>query len=133
MKEKLVDKEKLTPSLICRIHEFLCRGCYDESRWAKGERPGEFKKNYYGVGLPVGVPPENVEEEISYICKEIEGAKLRSTLDVLKPAVRFHCNFERIHAFADGNVRVRRSLLKYMNILSGVYDTNTNQVFFDHL
>lgn len=142
LKEKLVDKEKLTPDLICSIHELLCRGCYDESRWAKGERPGEYKKNYYGVGLSVGVPPEDVEEEIGFICDELSGAKLRSSEDVLEAAAWFHCSFERIHAFADGNGRVGRSLLNYILMTNNfppavIFDEDKETYFmalevFDH-
>lgn len=70
LKEKLIAKEPLSGGVIKQMHEKLTHGCYDETRWAKGERPGEYKKNYYGVGLSVGVPPEDVQEEVDYICKE---------------------------------------------------------------
>ena len=63
LKEKIVAKEKLTPELIKEIHGNLCHGCYDETRWQKGERPGEYKRNYYGVGLNVGLPPVIIFDE----------------------------------------------------------------------
>ena len=78
LKEKVINKEPLTGELICQIHEKLTHGCYDEVRISKGERPGEYKKNYYRVGLSVGVPPEDVEEEIDFICKELSEAKIES-------------------------------------------------------
>ena len=62
------------------MHMLLNQGCYDESRWQKGERPGQYKKKYYGVGESAGVLPE----------------------DILITAAYFHCNFESIHPFADG-------------------------------
>ncbi len=111
LKERIVAKEPLSSDMIKAIHEKLTHGCYDEVRWAKGERPGEYKKNYYGVGLTVGVPPEDVAEEIEFICKELAEAELETVEDVIKAAVWFHCSFERIHAFADGNGRVGRTLL----------------------
>lgn len=127
LKERILGKEPLTGKFICKIHELLCHGCYDESRWAKGERPGEYKKNYYGVGLSVGVPPEDVENEIEFICQELLNAELRCAEDVLKAAVWFHCSFERIHAFADGNGRVGRSLLNYILMTNNLPPT----VIFD--
>jgi Fic family protein len=142
LKEKILSREPPTAELICKIHELLCRGCYDESRWAKGERPGEFKKNYYGVGLSVGVPPEDVAEEVEYICSELADAELKSTEDILKASVWFHCSFERIHAFADGNGRVGRSLLNYILISNNlppavIFDEDKEAYFmalevFDH-
>lgn len=35
LKSKIVKQEKVTPDLICQIHERLCHGCYDETRWTK--------------------------------------------------------------------------------------------------
>ncbi len=139
LKDKIVEKAPLTGELIREIHEKLCHGCYDETRWAKGERPGEYKKNYYGVGLSVGVPPEDVESEIEYICRELsefetgrdekgaggdnETTGLKDTESVLKVASWFHLSFERIHAFADGNGRVGRTLLNYILMVNGLPPT----------
>ncbi|MBP5298268.1 MAG: Fic family protein [Lachnospiraceae bacterium] len=139
LKDKIVEKALLTGELIREIHEKLCHGCYDETRWAKGERPGEYKKNYYGVGLSVGVPPEDVESEIEYICRELsefetgrdekgaggdnETTGLKDTESVLKVASWFHLSFERIHAFADGNGRVGRTLLNYILMVNGLPPT----------
>ena len=130
LKDKIIDKAPVTGELIREIHEKLCHGCYDEVRWGKGERPGEYKKNYYGVGLSVGVPPEDVESEIEFICKELteveeehfaaandetsEDTGFKDAEAILKIASWFHLNFERIHAFADGNGRVGRTLLNYI-------------------
>ncbi len=142
LKEKLIAKEPLSGALIKQIHEKLTHGCYDETRWAKGERPGEYKKNYYGVGLSVGVPPEDVQEEVDYICKELSEANLDSVESVLKAAIWFHCSFERIHAFADGNGRVGRTILNYILMMNDlppiiIFDEDKETYFmalevFDH-
>ncbi len=71
LKNKIVSRDALTEELILEIQDKLCHGCYDESRWQKGERPGTYKKNYYGVGMSVGVLPEDVPEEVQFICKEL--------------------------------------------------------------
>ena len=66
------------------------------------------------MGLSVGVLPEEVPEEVNYICDELNDQKLTDSDKVLKAAAWFHCSFERIHAFADGNGRVGRTLLNYI-------------------
>ncbi len=110
LKGKILKKEPITPTLIKEIHAILMNGCYDETRYKKGERPGEYKKHDYVVGEDIGVPVEDVAEEIEFLCKEIiENDKA----DVLTVAAYFHLNFEGIHAFADGNGRVGRNLLNY--------------------
>lgn len=132
LKSKIVKPEKVTPDLVCQIHERLCHGCYDEARWAKGERPGQFKKGFYGVGLDAGLPPEDVEEEVEFICREIEEAEsfdgtVASAQRLLTTAAYFHLNFENIHPFADGNGRVGRTLLNYFLMTHGLPPT----VIFD--
>ncbi len=142
LKERIIAKDQLSPDMIKAIHEKLTHGCYDEARWAKGERPGEYKKNFYGLGLTVGVPLEDVAEEIEFICKELAEAELVTVEDVIKAAVWFHCSFERIHAFADGNGRVGRTLLNYILMVndlppSVIFDEDQETYFmalevFDH-
>ncbi|WP_026510590.1 Fic family protein [Butyrivibrio sp. LC3010] len=120
LKNKIIDRDALTEELILEIQEKLCHGCYDESRWQKGERPGTYKKNYYGVGMSVGVLPEDVPEEVQFICKELSEAGLDNSEKILKAAAWFHCSFERIHAFADGNGRVGRTLLNYILMVNNL-------------
>ena len=142
LKEKIVEKATLNPELIKEIHERLCHGCYDEARWLKGERPGNYKVGFYGVGLNVGLPPEDVAEEVEYICDELKGASLSNDDAILKAAAWFHCSFERIHAFADGNGRVGRTLLNYILMCNNlppviIFDEDKETYFmalevFDH-
>lgn len=110
LKNKIVSRQDITPDFIKRVHKILMDGCYDESRYQKGERPGEFKKHEYVTGDGIGLPPEEVEEEISFICNQISDYKGK---DILTTASYFHLNFESIHPFADGNGRVGRTLMNY--------------------
>jgi len=110
LRDKIVEKEKITPELIKRIHKLLMDGCYDESRYQKGERPGAFKKYEYITGDGIGLPPDEIEEEILFICNAVSDFKGK---DILTAASYFHLNFESIHPFADGNGRVGRTLMNY--------------------
>jgi len=112
LKSKLVAKEPITIALIKEIHATLTGGAYDERRYVEqGERPGEFKKRDYVVGLAeVGSLPEDVEDDLTELLAELDGYKGKNTLSV---AAYFHARFEYIHPFADGNGRVGRTLLNY--------------------
>lgn len=86
--------------------------------------------------------PEDVEEEIDYICDELAEAGLDSIDAALKAAAWFHCNFERIHAFTDGNGRVGRTILNYILMFNDlppavIFDEDKETYFmalevFDH-
>ena len=54
--------------------------------------------------------PEDVETELDELLMEINGF---SGDNILKAASYFHCKFENIHPFSDGNGRVGRLALNY--------------------
>ena len=108
--DKILNREPITKELILQTHEKLMKGCYDETRYLKGERPESFKKHEYVIGDDVGELPENVENEIDFLCNEL---KENEGKDPLKIATYLHLNFEQIHPFADGNGRLGRTLLNY--------------------
>ena len=101
----------LDKHLLLTFHEQLTKNTYDAARWAVGERPGTFKRNDYVVGRDeVGALPEDVETELDELLTEINGF---SGDNILKAASYFHCKFENIHPFSDGNGRVGRLALNY--------------------
>ena len=114
--DKIVKNEEITPQLILELHQQLMKGCYDETRYKKGERPGEWKKHDYVTGDGVGTAPEDVEHEILELLEEIRAAEGG---DVLTIAAYLHLRFEAIHPFADGNGRVGRTLLNYYLMIHG--------------
>lgn len=110
------NKEPLSLELIKKVHYELTKGTYDEGRFAKGERPGEFKKRDYVVGyLDAGPTAEQVENDLKELVDEINGY---SGDEFLKVAAYFHAAFENIHPFADGNGRVGRTLMNYYLIIN---------------
>lgn len=113
LKSRIVDKDPLTPELIRKIHEILMHGCYDQARFAKGERPGNYKVHDFVTGDNVGSSPENVAHEIADLCDEVSG----SDGDPLTTAAYLHLMFESIHPFADGNGRVGRTIMNYYLML----------------
>lgn len=113
LKDKIIERAAITPELIKAIHRELTQGTYSESRYLKGERPGEYKKHDYVIGKnDQGALPEEVADEIKELCDELEEIFV-SGENVLKAAAYLHCKFENTHPFADGNGRVGRTLLNY--------------------
>ncbi|AGK95975.1 Fic family protein [Clostridium pasteurianum] len=115
---KLSEKNssKLSIDLIKNFHYVLMKDCFTENLLKKGEKPGEFKKGDYIVGLhDVGVSPLEVEENLKSLIEEINDIQINEN-NALKVVSYFHCWFETIHPFADGNGRVGRMLLNYLLI-----------------
>lgn len=116
--DKLVSREAISIGLIKEVHKILTEGTYDEIRYQKGERPGEFKKGDYIVGInEIGSDSEDVEKDILDLLEEINNNKTNNHLLV---ATYFHLRFESIHPFADGNGRVGRTLLNYYLMINNI-------------
>lgn len=111
--ERIIEKENITQDFIKKVHLLLMNGAYDERRWSKGERPGEYKKHDYVTGpTEQGALPEEVAVEMQELCEELEGIPDRGD-NIIKTAAYLHCKFENIHPFADGNGRTGRTLMNY--------------------
>ncbi len=107
---------KLSTELIKHFHFVLMKDCFTEELLAKGEKEGEFKTGDYIVGLhDVGVTPLEVGENLISLINEINAVKIDDN-NALRVVSYFHCWFESIHPFADGNGRVGRMLLNYLLI-----------------
>ena len=108
-------KDKIDESLVKRFHFALAEGTYDERRYLKGERPGEYKIGEYVTGkYEIGALAEDVEDEMNELLQDIDGVEDEKALVA---ASFFHAKFENIHAFADGNGRVGRILMNYFLIM----------------
>lgn len=120
--EKIIKKEKISENLIKKVHELLTIGTYDERRYIlNGERPGEYKKHDYVTGREeVGVSASEVEKEIENLVNEVNSINTNDAEDIIKIATYFHNKFENIHAFADGNGRVGRTLTNYILMINNM-------------
>lgn len=102
--------------LVLSAHRVLTRGTYDDDRWAKGERPGAFKRGDYRVADDVGAAPDEVPELVGALVAEVRDA-LRSENggnNALTIAAYLHAQLVDIHPFADGNGRTARLLMNYV-------------------
>lgn len=104
-------KLPLNETLVKNFHYILTTGTYDERRFLRGERPGEYKKGDYVTGLhEVGALPEDVAEEMGELLEDMKDIQEEKAL---RAAAFFHAKFENIHPFADGNGRCGRLLMNY--------------------
>ncbi len=112
LNEKIFHKEPLSVQMIKEAHGILTSGTLDQRRFLiNSERPGQFKKREYMVGMQeIGAAPADVEQEITSLIDEINSY---TGDDHLTVATYFHVRLENIHPFADGNGRLGRILLNY--------------------
>ncbi|WPC42377.1 Fic family protein [Clostridium sp. JS66] len=107
---------KLSIELIKHFHCVLMKECFTEKLIVNGEKPGEFKKGDYVVGIHnIGCSPDEVQENLQSLIDEVNEVQITDK-NVLKVVSYFHCWFETIHPFADGNGRVGRMLINYLII-----------------
>ena len=105
----------LDKNLLLTLHEQLTKNTYDQTRWEEGERPGSFKRNDYVVGIDeAGAAPEDVAIKLDELLTEIDAY---SGDEIIKAAAYFHCKFENIHPFSDGNGRAGRLALNYFLLI----------------
>lgn len=98
-------------TLVKDFHLAISAGTYDERRYKRGERPGQYKIGDYVTGFyEVGAPPEDVSEEMRELLSDLQDV---SDDNALIAAAFFHAKFENIHPFADGNGRAGRLLMNY--------------------
>lgn len=136
MNGALMMKEVVTPDLIKRVHAAVMFASIDSHRYEdNGERAGQFKRGDYCVGrCSVGVPPRQVGRILDELCQLCAS---EVSADPLKLATVFHCYFEHIHPFADGNGRVGRWLTNYILVLHNhpplLFEADSRQRYFNAL
>jgi Fic family protein len=98
-------KKKLTEGMIKELHFMLKTGTSDSRKeWFN---VGEYKKLPNEVGGRNTCPPKEVKEKIKELLVRYHSKESKSLEDI----IAFHCEFESIHPFQDGNGRVGRLIL----------------------
>ncbi len=109
-RDRLLLDETFIKELQCR----LTLNTYDERRWQRGERPGEYKKGDYVTGRnETGALAEDVPAEMQELLEDLQDIPPEPE-KVLTAAAFFHAKFENIHPFADGNGRTGRLAMNYL-------------------
>ena len=97
--------DKLTESIIKELHKILKIGTSDSRKsWFN---VGEYKRLPNEVGCKETCPPEEVHKQMKELLTHYKGIKAKTLEDIID----FHCKFERIHPFQDGNGRVGRLIM----------------------
>ena len=97
--------DKLTESMIKELHKILKIGTSDSRKsWFN---VGEYKRLPNEVGGIETTQPEEVHTQIKSLIKSYNAIKNKTLEDIID----FHCKFERIHPFQDGNGRVGRLIM----------------------
>ena len=96
---------KLTESFIKELHMTLKNGTSDSRKdWFA---TGEYKKLPNEVGGNATASPEETAGQMAALLREYNAVKKKTLAEI----IGFHCRFERIHPFQDGNGRVGRLLM----------------------
>lgn len=97
--DKIIDTaaEELSEEYIKSLHALLKSGTADSRlEWFA---VGEYKRFPNEVGGKMTVSPENTASEMKRLLSEYENGRSKTLCDIID----FHCRFERIHPFQDGN------------------------------
>lgn len=99
----LATTEPLSTKLILRWHQMLLAGIRDDAA-GRFRRAGEWVR----VGSHLGANPEFVSGLVSDLLARYDDG---TPTDLLDRIAWFHCEFEIIHPFVDGNGRIGRVLI----------------------
>ncbi len=102
MKENL--SEHLSKQLMLNLHKILKQNVTEDA--------GKFRNGQVRVGNLIPIKQDMIETELDNLIEWYNDNK--TELHPLELASTFHCIFERIHPFFDGNGRVGRLLLNFI-------------------
>lgn len=98
-------EEPLSEELIKQFHKELKEGVFEDR--ANGYAVGKYKTRPNAVGTVTTALPADVGERMGGLLREYHAIGSPGLEDLL----RFHCDYETIHPFQDGNGRTGRMIL----------------------
>lgn len=111
--------KELSLELVKEIHRILMKNLYRQELEDANDKPGQFKKGDYKIGLfDVGAKAEEVEEKLQELVDEINAVKITEE-NVYKVVAYLHNWICWIHPFADGNGMVARFMINYLLLVNG--------------
>jgi Fic family protein len=102
MKDNLT--QEISKDFILQLHKLLKENVTEDA--------GKFRTGQVRVGMLIPIRAEMIETEIQNLLEWYHENK--KDLEPLELAAEFHCAFERLHPFFDGNGRVGRLLLNFV-------------------
>jgi len=109
--KKIAVEKPVTTEMILLLHKMLLTNIRDIVA-------GRFRKDneMVRVGNHIGIPPEFIEQRIHESLDEFNSDL---TTPYIYKIARFHCEFESMHPFIDGNGRIGRVLNNYFLLRAG--------------
>lgn len=128
LEDALAAARPIDERALLDLHRVLTYGTYDETRWARGERPGTYKLGDYRVADDVGLEPGAVPTAVEEMLGEVRSAldAPGSARNALTIAAYAHAVLVDIHPFADGNGRTARLLMNYVLMRLGYPPCSVN-------
>lgn len=112
----VANERKVNEAMIHKYHMLLEQGCLSDIDHQRGELPGCYKNEPHWADEHgyVGAPPGLVDSLIKELVKSIDSIKILDDNTALAIISYFHCKFENIQPFYNGNGRVGRMLMNFM-------------------
>jgi len=109
--KKIASEKPISIEMILLLHKMLLANIRDAVA-------GRFRKDneMVRVGTHIGIPPEFIEKRVH---ENIDEFMSDMTTPYIYKIARFHCEFESIHPFIDGNGRIGRVLNNYYLLRAG--------------
>lgn len=108
---KIAIEKPISIEMILLLHKMLLTNIRDNVS-------GRFRKDkeMVRVGNHIGIPPEFIKKQMH---ENIDELNSDLTTPLIYKIAQFHCKFESIHPFIDGNGRLGRVINNYMLIRAG--------------